>query len=118
MITFAATRQSSTVATLQGWAIGTDATLEPVTGTVELQDGGRTLVIAPDSSPFNVGTLDCSFDRYTGTFTGVVSGQGLAPARRLAGMQLAGCARRQFGGSAPPLRRGSGQGWVASSVPS
>jgi hypothetical protein len=89
MITFAATKQSSTVATLQGWAIGNDATLEPVTGTVELQDGGRVLVIAPDSSPFNVQLPECTFDRDTGTFTGVLSGQGLAPARRLAGMQLA-----------------------------
>jgi hypothetical protein len=88
IITFAATRQSSTLATLQGWAIGTNATLEPVTGTVELQDGGRTLVIAPDSSPFNVQLPECTFDRYSGTFTAVLSGQGLAPARRLAGMQL------------------------------
>ncbi|MFI5398140.1 MAG: hypothetical protein ACHQ9S_21605 [Candidatus Binatia bacterium] len=89
IITFVATKQSSTVATLQGWAIGNDTTLEPVTGTVELQDGGRVLVIAPDSSPFSVQISECTFNRYSGTFTAVLSGQGLAPARRLARMQLA-----------------------------
>jgi hypothetical protein len=38
-------------------------------GTMELTNGGRTLIIMPDPVPFNVD--DCPFVRYEGVFSGI-----------------------------------------------
>lgn len=67
VITFGAVVGSPTAATLIAYFVGDDLTPQPISGTMELQDGGRSLVIDPDTSPFDIG--GCSFDRYVGTFT-------------------------------------------------
>jgi hypothetical protein len=87
LITFVATVTSATSASLFGYTIGSDTTLVDVTGTIELQQNGRVLVIAPDSPPFDIIGNDnqCAFVQYTGTYTGVLSGQAapVAPRGRL-----------------------------------
>jgi hypothetical protein len=80
IITFGAVATSATQADIVAYFIGNDLTAQPLTGVMQLDDDGGTLVIDPDTVPsFQIGGLDCSFDRYVGTFTGVVSDQ----ARRL-----------------------------------
>jgi len=81
VVMFVGTKVSSTQADLIGYTVGDQTELTPSTGTIELQQGGRVLVIAPDSSPFEL-SLDqqvCSFDHYDGSFVGVMGG-GLSPA--------------------------------------
>ena len=83
IITFVATVTSATSASLFAYAIGSDTTLLDVSGTVELQQDGRVLVIAPDSPPFDIlgDNSQCAFVRYTGTYAEVL-GAPAAPAVR------------------------------------
>lgn len=71
VITFGAVVNSATSATLIAYFVGNDLTPQPIGGIMELQDGGRTLIIDPDSSPFTVS--GCSFDRYAGSFTALLT---------------------------------------------
>jgi hypothetical protein len=86
IITFVANVTSATSATLFGYTKGNDTTIYNIGGTVELQQNGQVLVIAPDSSPFDLattnGTSQCAFVQYTGTYAEVLSAQAV-PARRL-----------------------------------
>ena len=83
IITFVATVTSATSASLFAYTIGSDTTLFDVSGTVELQQDGRVLVIAPDSPPFYIAgdNGQCAFVQYAGTYEGVLSGTA-APAVR------------------------------------
>lgn len=85
LITFVATVTSPTAATLLGYTVGDDTTVQPVGGTVELQQNGQVLVITPDNAPIDIvtDTAQCPFVQYTGTYIGVLSTP-VAPARRLA----------------------------------
>lgn len=77
VVMFVGEKVSSTLANLTGYTVGQDAAPTPLSGKIELRQGGRILVIAPDSSPFALG-LDqqtCDFDQYVGTFIGVLGGQ-------------------------------------------
>jgi hypothetical protein len=92
MITFVATVTSATSASLVGYTIGSDTRLLDVSGTVELQQEGRVLVIAPDSPPFDIAgdNGQCAFVQYTGTYEGVLSGMAapaMRPARRAASLE-------------------------------
>jgi hypothetical protein len=89
MVTFVATVTSATSASLFGYTIGSDTTLTDVSGTVELQQDGRVLVIAPDSPPFDI-TRDsgqCTFAQYVGGYEGVLSGTAVRPAHPAASLQ-------------------------------
>jgi hypothetical protein len=80
IITFGGVASSSTQAAIVAYFVGSDLTPQPLSGVMQLNDDGGTLVIDPDTVPsFQIGEVDCSFDRYVGTFTGVVTDQ----ARRL-----------------------------------
>jgi hypothetical protein len=80
IITFGGIASSPTQATLVAYFVGSDPTPQPLSGVLQLSDDGTTLVIEPDPVPsFMIGGIDCSFDRYAGTFTRLVSEQ----ARRL-----------------------------------
>jgi hypothetical protein len=83
IITLVATVTSATSASLFAYTIGSDTTLLDVSGTVELQQDGRVLVIAPDSPPFDIADNNgqCAFVQYAGTYEGVLSGTA-APAVR------------------------------------
>lgn len=85
MITFVGTVTSATSATLLGYTIGNDTTLQPVGGTIELRQNGQVLVVAPDTATIDIigDTGQCAFDQYTGSYVGVLSA-GVAPALRLA----------------------------------
>jgi hypothetical protein len=66
---------SATSATLQSYTVGTDPTPHPITGTMELQDGGGTLIISLDTPlPFSIGVPTCTIESYDGTFTEVFGG--------------------------------------------
>jgi hypothetical protein len=86
LITFVATVTSATSASLFGYTIGNDTTIISVGGTVELQQNGQVLVIAPDSPPFDLATdtNQCAFVQYAGTYAEVLSAQAApaAPPRR------------------------------------
>ena len=85
IITFGAVASSGTDATLIGYFVGTALTPQPLSGTMQLTDDGKTLVIAPATVPsFNIGGDGCTFDRYTGTFSGTFSDQAQATLRALA----------------------------------
>lgn len=63
---------SATSATLQSYTVGTDPTPHPITGTMELQDGGGRLIINLDTPlPFWIGVPTCTIEYYDGTFTEV-----------------------------------------------
>ncbi len=80
IITFGGVASSPTQAALVAYFVGSDPTPQPLSGVLQLSDDGGTLVIDPDTVPsFMIGGIDCSFDRYAGTFTRLVSDQ----ARRL-----------------------------------
>lgn len=83
IITFVATVTSATSASLFAYTIGSDTTLIDVSGTVELQQGGRVLVITPDSPPFDIAgdNRQCAFVQYAGTYEGVLSGTALPAVR-------------------------------------
>jgi hypothetical protein len=83
IVTFVATVTSATSASLSAYTIGDGTTLFDVSGTVELQQDGRVLVIAPDSPPFDIAgdNGQCAFVQYAGTYEGVLSGTA-APAVR------------------------------------
>jgi hypothetical protein len=75
LITFGAVVQSPTAAALVAYFVGDDLTPQPLAGVMQLTDGGNTLIIDPETVPdFNIGGPDCPFDRYTGAYTGVVTG--------------------------------------------
>ncbi|HVO22678.1 MAG TPA: hypothetical protein VMW56_03515 [Candidatus Margulisiibacteriota bacterium] len=81
IITFGAVASSPSEAAIVAYFVGDDLTPQPLSGVMQLNDEGSTLVIDPDTVPsFMIGGLDCSFDRYVGAFTRVVSDQ----VRRLA----------------------------------
>jgi len=48
-------------------------TIEPVGGSMEIQEGGRRLVVDPTGAPFAV--RGCGFERFVGEFTGLVEAQ-------------------------------------------
>ncbi len=76
LITFGGVATSPTSATIIAYFLGDDLTPRPLSGVMQLSDDGATLVIDPDTVPdFNIGGVECSFDRYTGTFTQLVSDQ-------------------------------------------
>lgn len=76
IITFGGVASSTTDATIVAYFIGDDLTPQPLTGIMQLTNDGNTLIIDPDTVPdFNIGGIDCSFDRYVGTFTHVASDQ-------------------------------------------
>ncbi len=85
MITFVGTVTKETEATLLGYTIGNDTTVQPAGGTVELRQNGQVLVIAPDTPTIDIvgDTGQCAFDQYTGSYVGVLSA-GTAPALRVA----------------------------------
>ncbi len=86
LITFGGVASSATEATLLAYFVGSDLTPQPLSGTIQLTDAGKTLVIAPSTVPtFNIGADGCTFDRYTGMFAGTFSGQAQSLLRRLAG---------------------------------
>lgn len=75
LITFGGTVVSPTSANIIAYFVGDDPTVHPLAGVMELQNDGLLLVIDPSSVPdFNIGGAECSFDRYEGTFTQVVTG--------------------------------------------
>ena len=77
IITFGGVASSATQAAIVGYFVGSDLTPQPLTGVMQLSDDGNTLIIAPDTvPPFSIGATDCSFERYVGSFTGVISDQG------------------------------------------
>jgi hypothetical protein len=92
LVTFLATVTSATTANLEKWTVNGDQVGTQVSGTIELQQNGQVLVIAPDNPPFYLATDDtlCTFVQYTGTYIEVLSPQ-LAPARqprrRISGVQ-------------------------------
>jgi len=77
IITFVATVTSATSAALVGYTRGNDTTIFSVSGTVQLQQDGQRLVVAPDSPPFDLATdtSQCAFVQYTGTYAGVLSAE-------------------------------------------
>ena len=86
IISFGGVVSSTTDVTLLAYFVGTDLTPQPLSGTMQLVDDGRTLVIDPATVPaFNIGGDGCTFDRYTGTFAGTVTGQAQTMLRRLGG---------------------------------
>lgn len=74
-LTLAANVTSATSATLQFYTVDNDSAHPiTITGTMELQDGGRTLSISLDAPIlFWIGSPTCTIERYDGTFTGVVA---------------------------------------------
>ncbi len=86
IVTFVAIVTSATSATLQGYTVGTDPTVIPASGTVQLQQNGSVLVISPDTSPFDLGsdTGQCAFVQYTGSYIGILSGSAVRAAPRTA----------------------------------
>jgi len=72
VVTFFGTVESPTSAALFAYAFADDPIPQPVTGVLLLQQGGTSLVIDPDTVPFNIGP--CSFDRFDGSFTQVKGG--------------------------------------------
>jgi hypothetical protein len=95
VVMFVGEKVSSTQANLTGYTVGQELVPSPLSGKIELQQGGRILVIAPDSSPFALG-LDqqiCNFDQYSGTFIGVLGGQSSpAPGRATSARLVASAA--------------------------
>jgi hypothetical protein len=96
IVTFIASVTSATSATLIGYTIGSDTTVFSIGGTIELQQNGQVLIIAPDSPPFDLATADgtnqCAFVQYTGTYAGVLeasSAPAAPPQRHTRGVQLA-----------------------------
>jgi hypothetical protein len=86
IITFGGVASSATDAALLAYFIGTDLTPQPVSGTLRLTNDGRTLVITPAAVPtFNIGGPGCTFNRYTGTFTGTFRDPTQSARRRLGG---------------------------------
>ena len=85
LITFVARVTSLTSATLLGYTVGDDTTVQVVGGTVELQQNGQVLVIAPDSATIDIvsDSGQCPFVQFTGTYIGVLTTR-LAPALPLA----------------------------------
>jgi hypothetical protein len=85
IITFGGIPTSPTAAMIVAYFVGDDLTPQPLSGVIQLADDGKTLVIDPDTVPaFNIGGIDCSFDRYAGTFTQVVTGSARRATRRQA----------------------------------
>ena len=85
IITFVGTVTSATSATLLGYTIGNDTTVQPAGGTVELQQNGQVLIIAPDTATIDIiaDTGQCAFVQYAGSYVGVLSA-GVAPPLPLA----------------------------------
>jgi hypothetical protein len=77
IITFVATVTSATSAALVGYTRGNDTTIFSASGTVQLQQDGQRLVVAPDSPPFDLATdtSQCAFVQYTGTYAGLLSAE-------------------------------------------
>jgi len=101
IITFGAVASSATQAAIVAYFVGNDLTPQPLSGVMQLEDDGGTLVIDPDTVPsFQIGGIDCSFDRYVGRFTEVVSDQ----ARRLTWGRGQMDALRAVVGGTPSLR--------------
>jgi hypothetical protein len=74
LITLGGVATSPTTAALVAYFVGDDLTPQPLSGVMELADGGDVLILDPDTVPdFNLGGTQCSFDRYRGTFTGLVT---------------------------------------------
>jgi hypothetical protein len=70
-LTVTATVTSPTAATLTSYSIGTGAQ-QSLSGTVELQANGETLIVAPDNAP-PFAISNCTLDHYTGTFVQLLS---------------------------------------------
>jgi hypothetical protein len=63
---------SSTSATLLGWAMREDLSdLQLTSGSMQLADDRQTLIIDPTDAPFDIGA--CPFEQYVGTFVTTVS---------------------------------------------
>lgn len=90
VVMFVGTKVSSTQADLTGYTVGPDTIPTAVSGKIELKEGGRTLVIAPDGSPFDLGTGQqvCGFDQYAGSFIRVLGGQVAPPLQRATSVRL------------------------------
>jgi hypothetical protein len=74
IITFGGMITSATTAKIVAYFVGDDLTPQPLAGTMELSDDGNSLIIDPDTVPaFNIGGVECTFDRYAGRFTRVVT---------------------------------------------
>lgn len=91
IITFVATVTSATSANLEKWTLGDDQTGTPVSGTIQLQQNGQVLVVAPDSPPFDLATdtNQCAFVRYSGAYAGVLDAQAAPPRRQTGSIQPA-----------------------------
>ncbi len=84
LITFGGVVASATAADLVAYFVGDDLTPQPLAGILELSQDRSILIIDPATVPeFNIGGVECSFDRYVGGFTQLVSDEA-APARRRA----------------------------------
>jgi hypothetical protein len=72
-VLFAATKVSPVAANLTSYQYGQGTALLPVSGTIQLTQGGRVLgiTISPDTP---LGSDQCSFSQYDGTFIRVVGG--------------------------------------------
>jgi hypothetical protein len=76
LITFGAVASSATQAAIIAYFVGDGLTPQPLSGMIESTDDGTTLIITPDTvPPFNIGAVDCSFERYVGTFTRLAADQ-------------------------------------------
>jgi len=69
LVLFGATKISATEAALTSYIYGRGTDPIPVTGTIQLAQSGFSLVITPDNP---LGSDQCSFSQYLGTFIGVV----------------------------------------------
>ena len=65
-VSFAATVTDADDASLLAWSSDNFQTSFPTAGSVELTDGGRQLVVFPNTSPFMI--QGCSFVQYLGNF--------------------------------------------------
>jgi hypothetical protein len=69
---FGAEVVSPTEAELRGWFTREDLSdFQELHGTLRLADGGRTLVIAPETAPFDIG--GCDFVLYQGAFAALLA---------------------------------------------
>ncbi|MFQ5666678.1 MAG: hypothetical protein ACE5I7_09630 [Candidatus Binatia bacterium] len=70
IVVFGGVKDSPRSARLVAYFVGNDPAARPIAGSMELQEGGRVLVVDPATTPpFNIGNGACTFERYVGTFT-------------------------------------------------
>lgn len=71
LVLFAATRDSATTAQVTSYQYGQGTVAIAVTGRIQLLQDGGVLNVTVDSP---LGSEQCSFSQYSGSFIGVVGG--------------------------------------------